>query len=74
MKIDAICIDKNGIRADVTVDLDYVADMDALRYWLDEELYSWSLKYEKSFDTRDFVVANWSDLVKELEDAYESCH
>ena len=73
MKIDAICVDKSGIQAEVTVDLDYVDGQDVLRHWLEEELYSWSMKHGKSFDTSDFVVLNWNDLVKEIENWYGTC-
>jgi len=73
MKIDAICIDKNGTQAEVSVDLDYVADTDALRHWIEEELYGWSMENKKSFDTSDFVVMNWNDVVKEMEDMYGPC-
>ena len=74
MKIDAICVDKSGTQAEVTVDLDYVDDQDVLRHWLEEELYSWSMKNKKSFDTNDFVVLNWDDIVKEMEDWYGTCN
>ena len=74
MKIDAICVDKSGTQAEVTVDLDYVSDADALRHWIDEELYGWSMEHKKSFDTSDFVVLNWDDVVKEMEDWYGTCN
>ena len=74
MKIDAICVDKSGTQAEVTVDLDYVDGQDVLRHWLEEELYSWSMKHEKSFDTGDFAVLNWNDLVKEIENLYGTCN
>ena len=73
MKIDAICIDKNGTKAEVSIDLDYVADTDALRHWIEEELYEWSMENKKSFNTSDFVVMNWNDVVKEVEDMYGPC-
>lgn len=74
MKIDAICVDKSGTQAEVTVDLDYVDGQDVLRHWLEEELYSWSMKHGKSFDTADFAVLNWNDLVKEIENSYGTCN
>ena len=74
MKIDAICVDKSGIQAEVTVDLDYVDGQDVLRHWLEEELYSWSMKNKNSFDTSDFAVLNWDDIVKEMEDWYGTCN
>lgn len=73
MKIDAICVDKSGTQAEVTVDLDYVDGQDVLRHWLEEELYSWSMEHGKSFDTSNFVVLNWNDLVKEIENWYGTC-
>ena len=74
MKIDAICVDKSGTQAEVTVDLDYVDGQDVLRHWLEEELYSWSMKHDKSFDTGDFAVLNWNDLVQEIENLYGTCN
>ena len=68
MKIDAECIDKNGVKAEVTIDLDYIADVDGARIWLENELYVWSLKNKTSFDTLDFVVMNWDDIIKEVEE------
>ena len=46
MKINAICVDKSGTKAEVTVDFDYVSDADALRHWIDEELMNgaWSTR------------------------------
>lgn len=73
MKIDATCIDRNGVTAVVSVDLDYVQDTDGLRHWIEEELYSWSLVNKENFDTWDFVVSNWDDIIKEIEDIYGPC-
>lgn len=67
MKIDAECVDRNGVKAEVTVDLDYVSDADEVRTWLENELYTWSLKNKTSFDTIDFVVTNWDEIIKEVE-------
>lgn len=73
MKIDATCIDRNGVTAVVSVDLDYVQDTDGLRHWIEEELYGWSLMNKENFDTWDFVVSNWDDIIKEIEDIYGPC-
>lgn len=73
MKIDAICVDKSGVQAEVVVDLDYVDDQDVLRHWLEEELYCWSMKHKKSFDMSDFVVLNWNDLVEKIENLHGTC-
>ncbi len=73
MKIDATCIDRNGVTAVVSVDLDYVQDTDGLRHWIEEELYGWSLVNKENFDTLDFVVSNWDDIIKEMEDIYGPC-
>lgn len=70
MKIDATCKDANGVEATVTVDLDYVSDEDEAREWIIEELYSWSLKNAKSFDTAKFEVANWNDIAQEIRATY----
>ena len=67
MKIDAECVDRNGVKAEVTVDLDYVSDADEARTWLENELYTWSLKNKTDFDTIDFVVTNWDEIIKEVE-------
>lgn len=67
MKIDAECVDRNGVKAEVTVDLDYVSDADEVRTWLENELYTWSLKNKTDFDTMDFVVTNWDEIIKEVE-------
>ena len=67
MKIDVECVDRNGTSAEVTIDLDYVSDADEARTWLENELYTWSLKNQKSFDTADFVVPKWDDVIKEIE-------
>ena len=67
MKIDAECVDRNGVKAEVTVDLDYVSDGDEARTWLENELYTWSLKNKTDFDTIDFVVTNWDEIIKEVE-------
>lgn len=67
MKIDAECVDRNGVTAEVTVDLDYVSDADEVKTWLENELYAWSLKNKTDFDTIDFVVTNWDEIIKEVE-------
>ena len=67
MKIDAECVDRNGVKAEVTVDLDYVSDSDEVKTWLENELYTWSLKNKTDFDTIDFVVTNWDEIIKEVE-------
>jgi len=67
MKIDAECVDRNGVKAEVTVDLDYVSDGDEVKTWLENELYTWSLKNKTDFDTMDFVVTNWDEIIKEVE-------
>lgn len=67
MKIDAECVDRNGVKAEVTVDLDYVSDADGVKTWLENELYTWSLKNKTDFDTMDFVVTNWDEIIKEAE-------
>lgn len=70
MKIDAECVDRNGVTAEVTVDLDYVSDGDEVKTWLENELYTWSLKNKTDFDTIDFVVTNWDEIIKEVEGGY----
>ena len=70
MKIDAECVDRNGVKAEVTVDLDYVSDGDEVKTWLENELYNWSLKNKTDFDTIDFVVTNWDEIIKEVEGGY----
>lgn len=67
MKIDAECVDRNGVKAEVTVDLDYVSDVGEVKTWLENELYTWSLKNKTDFDTTDFVVTNWDEIIKEVE-------
>lgn len=67
MKIDVECVDRNGTSAEVTIDLDYVSDADEAKVWLENELYTWSLKNKTSFDTIDFVVPKWDDIIKEIE-------
>ncbi len=67
MKIDVECVDRNGTSAEVTIDLDYVFDADEARSWLENELYTWSLKNKTDFDTTDFVVPKWDDIIKEVE-------
>lgn len=73
MKIDAECIDKRGTAATVLVDLDYVSDEDELKTWILEELNIWETKNSQCFDTWNFVVSNWDDIVKEMEDMYGTC-
>lgn len=70
MKIDAECVDRNGVKAEVTVDLDYVSDGDEVKTWLENELYTWSLKNKADFDTINFVVTNWDEIIKEVEGGY----
>lgn len=67
MKIDAICVDRNGVKAEVTVDLDYVSSADQIKSWLENELYVWALKNKTDFDTMDFVVTNWDEVAKAVE-------
>ena len=67
MKIDVECVDRNGTSAEVTIDLDYVSDAEEARTWLENELYTWSLKNQKSFDTTDFVVPKWDEVIKDIE-------
>ena len=67
MKIDAECVDRNGVTAEVTIDLDYVSGADEVKTWLENELYTWSLKNKTDFDTIDFVVTNWDEIIKEVE-------
>lgn len=73
MKIDAICVDERGTQATILVDLDYVQDTESLKIWIEEELYIWCMKGEKSFDRKNFVVVNWNELVKEMEEIYGPC-
>ena len=70
MKIDATCIDEQGREAVVFVDLDYVSDEEEVREWILEELYNKCIKNAKSFDTRNFVVTNWDNLIKEVRKVY----
>lgn len=67
MKIDVECVDRNGVKAEVTIDLDYVSDADEARAWIENELYTWSLKSQTSFDTTDFVVLEWDKVIEEVE-------
>ena len=67
MKIDVECVDRNGTSAEVTIDLDYVSDADDARDTPENEIYTWSLKNKTSFDTIDFVVPKWDDIIKEIE-------
>ena len=68
MKIDAICVDRNDVKAEVTVDLDYVSSVDQIKTWLENELYVWALKNKTDFDTMDFVVTNWDEVAKAVEE------
>jgi len=70
MKIDANCIDEQGRETTVSVDLDYVSDEEEARSWILEELYAKCLKDAKSFDTQNFVVSNWSDVIEEVRRIY----
>lgn len=69
MKIEATCIDKSGISAEVMVDLDYVFDADELKSWIEQELETWKLSDagDPKFDIGDYVVTNWNELVTEVE-------
>ena len=70
MKIDANCVDEQGRETTVSVDLDYVSDEEEARSWILEELYAKCLKDAKSFDTRNFVVSNWDEVIEEVRRAY----
>lgn len=70
MKIDAECVDEQGTKASVSVDLDYVTDEEEAREWILQELYQWSLGKKKSFDTERFVVTNWNEVIEEVRRIY----
>lgn len=70
MKIDAECVDERGTTASVSVDLDYVTDEEEARDWVLQELYQWSLEKKMSFDTRNFVVSNWNEVIEEVRRIY----
>ena len=70
MKIDAECIDEQGTKASVSVDLDYVTDEEEAREWILQELYQWSLREKRSFDTERFVVTNWNEIIEEVRRIY----
>ena len=70
MKIDAECVDEYGTTASVSVDLDYVTDEEEARDWILQELYQWSLREKRSFDTRNFVVSNWNEVIEEVRRIY----
>lgn len=70
MKIDAECVDERGTTASVSVDLDYVTDEEEAKDWVLQELYQWSLREKRSFDTRNFVVSNWNEVIEEVRRIY----
>lgn len=71
MKIDAECVDERGTTASVSVDLDYVTDEEEAKNWILQELYQWCLeKKKKSFDTGNFVVSNWNEVIEEVRRTY----
>lgn len=70
MKIDANCVDEQGRETTVSVDLDYVTDEEEAKNWILQELYQWSLEKKRSFDTRNFVVSNWDEVIEEVRRAY----
>ena len=70
MKIDAECVDERGTTASVSVDLDYVTDEEEAKNWILQELYQWCLEKKKSFDTGNFVVSNWNEVVEEVRRTY----
>ena len=70
MKIDAECVDERGTTASVSVDLDYVTNEEEARDWVLQELYQWSLEKKRSFDTRNFVVSNWNEVIEEVRRIY----
>ncbi len=70
MKIDAECVDEQGTKASVSVDLDYVTDEEEARDWILQELYQWSLEKKRSFDTERFVVTNWNEVIEEVRRIY----
>ena len=70
MKIDAECIDEQGTKALVSVDLDYVTDEEEAREWILQELYQWSLEEKRSFDTERFAVTNWNEIIEEVRRIY----
>jgi len=70
MKIDAECVDEQGTKASVSVDLDYVTDEEEARDWILQELYQWSLEKKRSFDTERFVVTNWNEVIEEVRKIY----
>ena len=70
MKIDAECVDEQGTKASVSVDLDYVTDEEEARDWILQELYQWSLEKKRNFDTERFVVTNWNEIIEEVRKMY----
>lgn len=70
MKIDAECVDEQGTKASVSVDLDYVTDEEEARDWILQELYQWSLEKKRNFDTERFVVTNWNEVIEEVRKMY----
>ena len=70
MKIDAECVDERGTTASVSVDLDYVTDEEEAKNWILQELYQWCLEKKRSFDTRNFVVSNWDEVIEEVSRTY----
>ena len=57
MKIDAICQDKNGMKFNVTIDLDYVDvdDYDEVKNWCYEEI----IDKNYAFDVNNFSVVDF---------------
>ena len=70
MKIDAECVDEQGTKASVSVDLDYVTDEEEAREWILQELYQWSFEKKMSFDTERFAVTNWNEVIEEVRRIY----
>lgn len=70
MKIDAECVDEQGTKTSVSIDLDYVTDEEEARDWILQELYQWSLEKKRSFDTERFVVTNWNEIIEEVRRIY----
>ena len=47
-----------------------VTDEEEARDWVLQELYQWSLEKKRSFDTRNFVVSNWNEVIEEVRRIY----
>lgn len=65
-KIDAHCIDERGTEAVVTLDLETVETVEELESVLADELYRWIYMHGTGFDTINFVVTNWNEILEEL--------